>query len=86
MTQEQQNKENRKTIPLTNSEVLTFFFIPFGFFGPKRFKNNDFNASELERFKHYGFDLKVKQANELTIYGRVFYIALIIITIYLFNQ
>ena len=86
MTQEQENNENRKKIPLTNSEVLTFFFIPFGFFGMNRFKNNDFNESELERFKHYGFDLKVRQANELTLFGRVFYIALIIIIIYLINE
>ncbi|BAO74308.1 hypothetical protein [Winogradskyella sp. PG-2] len=86
MTQEKENKKNRKTISLNNSEVLTFFFIPFGFFGMHRFKKNDFNESELERFKHYGFDLKVKQANELTIYGRVFYIALIMIILYLFNQ
>jgi hypothetical protein len=86
LTQEQQNKENRRTIPLTNSEALTFFFFPIRFFGSNIFKTKNFNTTELERFKHYGFDLKVKQANELTIYGRVFYIASIIIILYLVNQ
>jgi hypothetical protein len=85
LTQEQQNKENRKTIPLTNSEALTFFFFPIRFYGSSLFKAKDFNEHEFERLKTYGFDLKVKQANELTIYGRVFYIALIIIIVSLMN-
>ncbi|EDP70339.1 hypothetical protein FBALC1_06268 [Flavobacteriales bacterium ALC-1] len=83
MILEEKNKEKRKTIPLTSSEALTFFFIPFAFFGIDKFRKNDFNQSEMERFKAYGFDLKVKQANELTIYGRIFYIAITIIIIYL---
>lgn len=82
MISEEDNKEKRKTIPLTNSESLTFFFMPFGFFGINRFKNNDYNESELERFRKYGFDLKVKQAKELTICGRAFYIAITLIIIY----
>lgn len=83
MTEEEKNIEKRKTIPLTTSESLTFFFIPFGFFGANQFKNNDFNESEIERYKRNGFHLKIKQANELTICGRVFYVSLIIIIIYL---
>lgn len=83
MQQEENNTQNRKKTPLTNSEALTFFFIPFAFFGLKKFKKNDFNQSEMDRFKQYGFDLKVKQANEMTLYGRLFYIALTIIIIYL---
>lgn len=83
LTEQEKNIESRKTIPLKASESLTFFFIPFSFFGLDKFRKNDFNESEMERFKKYGFDLKIKQANELTIYGRVFYIALTIIIIYL---
>lgn len=82
MTEEERNKEKRKLIPLTNEESLTFFFIPFPFFGPRSKKNNDFNESELDRFNRFGFDLKIKQAKELTILGRIFYIALFIIVIY----
>ena len=83
MTSEEQNKEKRKITPLTNSESLIFFFIPFSFFGLNSFKNNDYNESELERFRKHGFDLKVKQAKELILFGRVFYIASTIIIIYL---
>ncbi|NRB83584.1 MAG: hypothetical protein HRU49_07400 [Winogradskyella sp.] len=83
MSQEEVNKEKRKTIPLTTSESLTFFFLPFSFFGPRNKKHNDFNKSELDRFEEYGFYLKIKQAKELTLYGKLFYIAITVIIIYL---
>ncbi|WP_299128442.1 hypothetical protein [uncultured Winogradskyella sp.] len=83
MQQEDLNNQKRKTIPLKASESLSFFFLPFAFFGTINKKNNDFNKSEIERFKRYGFDLKLKQARELTIFGRIFYMSLIFIIIYL---
>lgn len=83
MSREEVNKEKRKTIPLTTSESLAFFFLPFSFFGTRFKKHNDFNKSELDRFEEYGFYLKIKQAKELTFYGKLFYIAITIIIIYL---
>ena len=83
MTEEEKNIEKRKSIPLTTSESLIFFFIPFAFFSTRNKKNNDFNKSELDRFKEYGFNLKIKQAKELTFFGKLFYIAITIIIIYL---
>lgn len=80
---EKENKKNRKKIPLTNSEAFTFFFITIGFFSPNQ--NNDFNETEIKRFEEYGFNLKIKQARELTIFGRLFYLALIIVVIFLIN-
>lgn len=83
MSQEEVNKEKRKTISLTTAESLAFFFLPFSFFGPRNKKHNDFNKSELDRFEEYGFYLKIKQAKELTLYGKLFYIAITVIIIYL---
>lgn len=83
MSQEEVNKEKRKTISLTTAESLAFFFLPFSFFGPKSKKYNDFNKSELDRFEEHGFYLKIKQAKELTLFGKLFYIAITIIIIYL---
>ena len=83
---EEENTKKRKSTPLTTSESLSFFLIPIGFFSWNGFKNNDFNESEIERFKQYGFDLKIKQARELTFYGRIFYLSLTIIIVYLLNK
>jgi hypothetical protein len=85
LTEEEQNIKKRKSVPLTAIESLIFFFIPFSFFGSINKKNTDFNKSEIKRFKKHGYDLKVKQAKELSIYGKIFYFSLIIIIIYLIN-
>ncbi len=82
MTEEEKNRLNRKTIPLTNSESLTFFFLPFAFFGNTIGKSNDYNESEIERFRTYGFELKIKQAYGLMKFGKLFYLGLFIIAIY----
>ena len=80
---EQENAEKRKNAPLSNSEALSFFFIPIGFAKLNRWKNTDFNESEIERFKKFGFERKIKQASEMRIFGMIFYISIAIILAYL---
>lgn len=79
MSLEQKNTEKRKDAPLSNSEAAWFFFIPSGFAKWNRWHNSDHNESEMERFKKHGFDKKIKQANEMRIYGVLFYFALAIV-------
>ncbi|TXE18405.1 hypothetical protein ES692_07090 [Psychroserpens burtonensis] len=83
MNQEQENGEKRKNVPLSNSEAASFFFIPIGFAKIDRWKNTDFNETEIERFKKFGFDRKIKQASEMRKFGMVFYISIAIILVYL---
>ena len=83
MNLEQKNAEKRKNEPLSNSEALSFFFIPVGFAKLNRWKNTDFNESEIERFKKFGFERKIKQASEMRIFGMIFYISIVIILAYL---
>jgi len=85
MNQVQENDEKRKNAPLSNSEALSFFFIPIGFAKINRWKNTDFNESEIERFKKFGFERKIKQASEMRIFGMIFYISVAIILAYLLN-
>ena len=85
MNLEQKNVEKRKNAPLSNSEALSFFFIPIGFTKISRWKNTDYNASEIERFKKFGFKRKIKQASEMRIFGMLFYISVAIILAYLLN-
>jgi hypothetical protein len=83
MSLEKENIEKRKNAPLTNSEALSFFFIPIGFAKLKRWKNTDFNESEIERFKKFGFERKIKQVSEMRIFGMIFYISITIILAYI---
>ncbi len=83
MNLEKENEEKRKNIPLTNSEALGFFFIPVGFDKWRSFQNTDFNESEMKRFRKFGFQRKIKQANEMRLFGTIFYISIIIIITYL---
>lgn len=83
MNLEQKNAEKRKNEPLSNSEALGFFFIPIGFAKINRWKNTDFNESEIERFKKFGFKRKIKQASEMRIFGMIFYISIAIILAYI---
>ena len=83
MSLEKENIEKRKNAPLTNSEALSFFFIPIGFAKLNRWKNTDYNESEIERFKKFGFERKIKQASEMRIFGMVFYISIAIILAYI---
>jgi len=83
MSLEKGNTEKRKNEPLTNTEALSFFFIPIGFAKLNRWKNTDFNESEIERFKKFGFERKIKQASEMRIFGMIFYISIAIILAYI---
>lgn len=83
MNLEQENSKKRKSAPLSNTEAAIFFFNPIGFVKFKRWKNTDFNESEMERFKKYGFERKIKQASEMRVFGIIFYISIIIILAYL---
>lgn len=80
MTEEEKNKEKRKTIPLTTEEYLTFFFFPY----------NDsakgFNDSEDKRFKKYGFHTKLQQAKNARILGTIFYAVLFFIIVLLLKK
>ncbi|MGB6269480.1 MAG: hypothetical protein WBF67_10775 [Olleya sp.] len=63
MTEKEKNIKNRKNIPLTKSEWLTFFFFPFRKIGSFDFMNTDsFNKVEEDRFEKFGFDKKMKQS------------------------
>lgn len=82
---EGENSEKRKHQPLTNSEWLTFFFLPFR---RNRFDPNSletFNEIEEERFKKFGFDKKLKESVSARRSGMVFYLALFIIIFYFIN-
>lgn len=83
MNQEQENAEKRSNAPLSNSEAASFFFIPIGFAKINRWKNTDFNESEIERFKKFGFERKIKQTSEMRMFGMIFYISIAIILAYL---
>ena len=83
MSLEKENTEKRKNASLSNSEALSFFFIPIGFAKLNRWKNTDFNESEIERFKKFGFERKIKQATEMRIFGMIFYISIAIILAYI---
>ena len=79
MSLEQENTEKRKNAPLSNTEAAWFFFFPNGLAKWNRWQNSDHNESEMERFKEYGFDRKIKQANEMRIFGFLFYFALVLV-------
>ncbi|WP_299550450.1 hypothetical protein [Seonamhaeicola sp.] len=82
---EQRNQRNRKTEPLTTEEWLTFFFLPF--FTPRpNHREDHFSESEIERFKKYGFDKKLKQAYRVKTYGYLFWIGTIGILFYIIKH
>ncbi len=85
MNLEQENADKRKNASLTNSEAASFFFIPVGFGKINGHENTDFNKSEIERFKKFGFERKVKQAYEMRVCGMIFYVSIVILLAYLLN-
>lgn len=78
MTEKEKNTEIRKLKPLSISEKLSFFFLPFNL-GSRLFPTKDFNNTEVERFKKFGFDRKLTEARIFKKYGIIFYILLAII-------
>ncbi len=76
-------REKRKNESLTNDEWFTFFFFPF--FTPKpRWREDHFSESEIERFKSYEFNKKLKQAEKVKVFGLLFWFLLLIIAILLY--
>ena len=83
MNLEERNAEKRKNAPLTNSEAASFFFIPPIYGLAKSLYHPDFNDNEMERFRKFGFERKIKEAQKMRFLGLIFYISLIIILAYL---
>ena len=81
MNIEQKNKQKRKNIPLTLSEWFGFFFLPINMKSRSLFVTDDFNDTEVERFKKFGFEKKLKQSEQARFLGLIFYIILILIVI-----
>ncbi|WP_075340494.1 hypothetical protein [Tenacibaculum agarivorans] len=82
MTEEEKNRLKRKNAPLTYEEWLGFFFVPQQK-SNTLFPSDDFNDTEIERFKKFGFDKKLKQAYRAQFLGTIFYILVILISIIL---
>ena len=78
---ERENELKRKNASLTHEEWMTFFFLPFFTSKPNN-RNDDFSESELDRFKKYGFDNKVKEATKAKKYGSLFWFVITALAIY----
>ncbi len=79
MNQELKNIEKRKTEPLTTKEWLTFFIFPVN---PNwRLNPKSANQIEYERYKKFGFEKKMEQAETARIAGILFYFFIILIAI-----
>ncbi|WP_299119044.1 hypothetical protein [uncultured Tenacibaculum sp.] len=88
MTEEEKNREIRRTTPLTTEEWLGFFFVPVNLSKSKgkinMFATDDFNDTEEERFKRFNFDKKLKQSYTARALGVLFYFITFIILSYFF--
>jgi hypothetical protein len=83
LNQELENKEKRKTIPLTREEWLSFFIFPVN---PNwRLNPKSANQIEYERYKKFGFEKKIEQAKNARTAGILFYILLFIFAIIIFE-
>ncbi|ALJ06549.1 hypothetical protein APS56_16030 [Pseudalgibacter alginicilyticus] len=79
MSLELENIEKRKTIPLTKGEWLAFFFVPVN---PNwRLNPKSANQIEFERYKKFGFEKKIEQAEKARIAGILFYLLIILVAI-----
>jgi hypothetical protein len=80
MTEKEKNIELRKLKPLTRSEKLSFFFMPFNF-GSRIAPTKEFNDTEIERFEKFGFENKLIEERKFKFFGFAFYIVLFIILV-----
>jgi len=79
-----ENELNRRKASLTHSEWMTFFFLPF--FTPRHKGRDDhFSESELERFKKYGFDNKLIEAEKAKRNGIIFWFVIIVLLLFMIN-
>lgn len=74
------NELKRKSEPLTREEWWTFFIFPF-FTTKPNYRDDHYSQSELERFREYGFDNKIKEAIKVKLYGQLFWSSIIIIIV-----
>ena len=80
---EKENQLKRKNASLTHTEWMTFFFLPF--FTPKhKYRNDHYSQSELERFKEYGFEKKIIEAEKTKRSGIIFWLVVITVTAFTF--
>ncbi|WP_299106164.1 hypothetical protein [uncultured Tenacibaculum sp.] len=79
MTEEEKNILKRKNTPLTWDEWLGFFLVPVNMSHRSLFPTDDFNDTEVERFKKFNFDKKLKQSYQARILGAIFYFILIVL-------
>lgn len=84
MTEKERNTNRRKNTSLTWDEWLGFFLIPVNLKHRTLFPTDDFNDSEIERFKKFSFDKKIKQSFQARILGVIFYFILILVLSKLF--
>ncbi|TXG35616.1 hypothetical protein [Seonamhaeicola maritimus] len=82
---EKRNREKRKTDPLTAEEWLYFFILPF-FTPSSNHRDDHFSESEIDRFKRYGFEKKLKQAYRVKAYGYLFWMVMIFIMAVIVNR
>ncbi len=85
---EEKNKAKRRNAPLTQTEKLTFFFLPF--FNRNPFGSDDeLSENELERFKKHGFENKYYEALRVKRFGLLFWsmvMGLVVIAIIYFKN
>ena len=78
-------KDKRATQPLTVSEWIPLFFLPF-FIPVPRWRNYDhLSKSEFDRYEKYGFKEKAKAARKVRILGILFWVFIIITAIPLYH-
>ena len=83
MDLEEENRRKRAKATLSKMESLEFFILPFITPRARHKSLDDFSESQLDRFKKHGYDTKLKQANQLIIFGIIFWIGLAAIIGYL---
>jgi hypothetical protein len=83
LNKEELNKEKRKTIPLTKEEWFNFFIFPVN--PNSRLNSKSANQIEYDRYKKFGFEKKMEQAETAQIAGVLFYFFLILIAIIIFQ-
>jgi deoxyribodipyrimidine photolyase-like uncharacterized protein len=72
-------------MPLSREEWFSFFLLPF--ITPKpHWRSDHYSQSETDRFKKYGFDKKLKEAEKVQIFGTLFWLFMIIIGAIVFSE
>ena len=78
-------KDKRTTQPLTASEWIPLFFLPFFIPAPRWRKYDHLSESEFDRYEKYGFEEKAKEAKKVRMLGILFWVFIIITAIPLYH-